>query len=86
MRPSNSSRRAAGGFYASFYLEEKGRLEICRDAGLTDAQLRIIVLRAKERFRGIFSGGLRPETTEGWRCTQTLKVWISITIHCGARN
>ena len=42
-----------------FYLEEKNKHEICRDAGLTDAQLRLIVFRAKERFRRIFPDNLK---------------------------
>jgi RNA polymerase sigma-70 factor (ECF subfamily) len=35
----------------AFYLEEQEKDEICRTMGLTDAQFRVIICRAKERMR-----------------------------------
>jgi RNA polymerase sigma-70 factor (ECF subfamily) len=35
----------------AFYLEEQEREAICRNMGLTDAQFRVIIFRAKERMR-----------------------------------
>ena len=35
----------------AFYLQEQEREEICRSIGVTDAQLRVIIFRAKERMR-----------------------------------
>ena len=39
----------------AFYLEERPRAEILRQMGLTDENLRVIMFRAKERFRAIYS-------------------------------
>jgi RNA polymerase sigma-70 factor (ECF subfamily) len=39
------------------YLEGKEKEEICREWGLTDAQFRVVLFRAKERFRKAYSGG-----------------------------
>ncbi len=38
----------------SFYLEEKSKEEILRDTGMTDENFRVVLCRAKERFRAIF--------------------------------
>ena len=35
----------------AFFLEEKGREEICRTMGLSDGQFRVALFRAKKRFR-----------------------------------
>jgi RNA polymerase sigma-70 factor, ECF subfamily len=35
----------------AFFLEEKDKEEICRSMGLSDAQFRVALFRAKERFR-----------------------------------
>ncbi len=43
----------------SFYLEEKTPQEICRDLGLTDAQFRVALFRAKQRFRKIYRDTLK---------------------------
>jgi RNA polymerase sigma-70 factor (ECF subfamily) len=40
----------------AFYLEEKPRAEILRNMALTDENFRVILFRAKERFRAIYSG------------------------------
>ena len=39
------------------YLEGKEKDEICREWDMTDAQFRVVLFRAKERFRKIYSGG-----------------------------
>ncbi len=39
------------------YLEGKEKEEICREWGLTDAQFRVVLFRAKDRFRKAWSGG-----------------------------
>jgi len=38
----------------AFYLEEKSREEILRQTGLTDENFRVVLCRAKERFRAIY--------------------------------
>jgi len=38
----------------AFYLEEKTKEEILRQTGLTDQNFRVILFRAKERFRSIY--------------------------------
>lgn len=38
----------------AFYLEDKSRAEILRQMGLTDENLRVVLFRAKERFRAIY--------------------------------
>jgi RNA polymerase sigma-70 factor (ECF subfamily) len=40
----------------AFYLEEKPRAEILKKMGLTDENFRVILFRAKERFRAIYLG------------------------------
>lgn len=39
----------------AFYLEEREKDEICGTMGLTDAQFRVIICRAKERMRKLLS-------------------------------
>jgi RNA polymerase sigma-70 factor (ECF subfamily) len=41
------------------YLEGKEKEEICREWGMTDAQFRVVLFRAKERFRKVYPGGLK---------------------------
>lgn len=38
----------------SFYLEEKSKEEILREAGMSDQNFRVVLCRAKERFRAIY--------------------------------
>lgn len=38
----------------AFYLEEKPRSEILSDTGLTEENFRVVLCRAKERFRAIY--------------------------------
>lgn len=41
----------------SLYLEGKEKEEICREWGMTDAQFRVVLFRAKDRFRKAYPGG-----------------------------
>jgi RNA polymerase sigma-70 factor, ECF subfamily len=43
----------------AFYLEEKDKSEICRVIGLTQAQFRVTLFRAKERFREIYQQSVK---------------------------
>jgi RNA polymerase sigma-70 factor, ECF subfamily len=38
----------------SFYLEEKSKEEILNESGMTDQNFRVVLCRAKERFRAIY--------------------------------
>ncbi len=38
----------------AFYLEEKSKEEILMDTGMTDENFRVVLCRAKERFRAIY--------------------------------
>jgi DNA-directed RNA polymerase specialized sigma subunit len=38
----------------AFYLEEKSRGEILKETGLTDENFRVVLCRAKERFRASY--------------------------------
>ena len=49
----------------SFYLEDRRREEICQALGTTDAQFRVALFRAKERFRKIYREGLKPRAAGG---------------------
>jgi RNA polymerase sigma-70 factor, ECF subfamily len=40
------------------YLEGKDKEDICREWGMTDAQFRVVLFRAKERFRRAYGGEL----------------------------
>lgn len=51
----------------AFYLQERGRDEICRALGVSDAQFRVIIFRAKDRFRRLLSNA--PETSGRLRFT-----------------
>ena len=41
------------------YLEDRSRDEICQTLGITDAQFRVALFRAKDRFRKIYREGLK---------------------------
>lgn len=50
----------------ALYLEGKDKDEICQERGMTDAQFRVVLFRAKERFRRLYgpemkraSGGMK---------------------------
>ena len=38
----------------AFYLEEKSKEEILKSTGMTDENFRVVLCRAKERFRAIY--------------------------------
>ncbi len=38
----------------SYYLQEKTKDEVCAELGLSDPQFRVVVFRARERFRRIY--------------------------------
>jgi RNA polymerase sigma-70 factor (ECF subfamily) len=42
------------------YLEDQSREEICRTLGISDAQFRVVLFRAKDRFRKIYHENLKP--------------------------
>ena len=44
----------------SFYLEDRSREEIRKALDITDAQFRVALFRAKERFRKIYRESLKP--------------------------
>ncbi len=41
----------------ALYLEGKEKEDICREWGMTDAQFRVVLFRAKERFRRAYDDG-----------------------------
>ena len=53
------------GVLRAFFLEEKDKDEICRETGLSDTQFRVALFRAKERFRKIYSQGLKRAASGG---------------------
>jgi RNA polymerase sigma-70 factor, ECF subfamily len=49
----------------AFYLEEKSRDEILRQTGMTDENFRVVLFRAKERFRAIYLQHAKHRTGSG---------------------
>ena len=43
----------------SLYLEGREKEDICREWGMSDAQFRVVLFRAKERFRRVYSTELK---------------------------
>jgi len=43
----------------SLYLEGRDKLDICKEWGMTDAQFRVVLFRAKERFRRAYSAEVK---------------------------
>jgi len=43
----------------SLYLEGKEKEDICKQWGMTDAQFRVVLFRAKERFRKVYTAELK---------------------------
>ena len=41
----------------SLYLEGKEKEDICKEWDMTDAQFRVVLFRAKERFRRVYPRG-----------------------------
>ena len=48
-----------GEILRAFYLQERDKEDICRAMGLSDAQFRVALFRAKERFRKIYPTGVK---------------------------
>jgi RNA polymerase sigma-70 factor (ECF subfamily) len=44
------------------YLEGKEKEDICRELAMTDAQFRVVLFRAKERFRRVYNAELKRKT------------------------
>lgn len=49
----------------AFYLEDKSRADIMRQMGLTDENFRVVLFRAKERFRAIYSQRAKHRAASG---------------------
>lgn len=49
----------------AFYLEEKSKEEILRDTGLAEENFRVVLFRAKERFRAIYLERTKHQGTSG---------------------
>lgn len=49
----------------SLYLEGREKEEICREWGMTDAQFRVVLFRAKERFRRVYDSEVKRSSTLG---------------------
>ncbi len=49
----------------SLYLEGKEKEEICREWGMSDAQFRVVLFRAKERFRRVYATEMKRSPTAG---------------------
>ncbi len=48
-----------------FFLEERSKEDICREMSLSDPQFRVILFRAKDRFRQIFRDDLKQKCFRG---------------------
>jgi RNA polymerase sigma-70 factor (ECF subfamily) len=48
----------------SLYLEGKEKEDICREWGMSDAQFRVVLFRAKERFRRVYSAEMKRNTPD----------------------
>ena len=47
-----------------FFLEQRSKDEICREHQLTDAQFRVILFRAKQRFRTVYDTNVKQSGTQ----------------------
>ncbi len=48
----------------ALYLEGKDKEEICQERGMTDAQFRVVLFRAKERFRRLYEPEMKRAANE----------------------
>ena len=48
-----------GDILRDFYLLEKDKEDICGERNLTDSQFRVVLFRAKDRFRKIYQGRMK---------------------------
>jgi len=49
----------------ALYLEGREKEEICREWGMTDAQFRVVLFRAKERFRRVYDTEMKRSSALG---------------------
>jgi RNA polymerase sigma-70 factor, ECF subfamily len=49
----------------SLYLEGKEKEDICQEWGMSDAQFRVVLFRAKERFRRVYNAEMKRNSTTG---------------------
>jgi RNA polymerase sigma factor (sigma-70 family) len=49
----------------SLYLEGREKEEICKEWGMSDAQFRVVLFRAKERFRRVYNTELKRNSAVG---------------------
>ena len=49
----------------SLYLEGKEKEDICQEWGMSDAQFRVVLFRAKERFRRVYNAEMKRNMTSG---------------------
>jgi RNA polymerase sigma-70 factor (ECF subfamily) len=49
----------------ALYLEGREKEDICREWGMTDAQFRVVLFRAKERFRRVYDTEMKRSTALG---------------------
>jgi RNA polymerase sigma-70 factor (ECF subfamily) len=49
----------------ALYLEGREKEDICRDWGMTDAQFRVVLFRAKERFRRVYDTEMKRNSEHG---------------------
>lgn len=47
------------------YLEGREKEDICREWGMTDAQFRVVLFRARERFRRVYAGEMKQSVSGG---------------------
>jgi RNA polymerase sigma factor (sigma-70 family) len=49
----------------AFFLQEKSKSEICEELRLSDGQFRVALFRAKDRFRKVYTQGLKHSAGQG---------------------
>ena len=49
----------------ALYLEGKEKEDICREWGMSDAQFRVVLFRAKERFRRVYNAEMKRTSAVG---------------------
>jgi RNA polymerase sigma-70 factor (ECF subfamily) len=54
-----------GEILRAFFLEDQDKEEICRATGLSDSQFRVVLFRAKDRFRKIYRQNLKRAASAG---------------------
>jgi RNA polymerase sigma-70 factor (ECF subfamily) len=49
----------------ALYLEGKEKEDICKEWGMSDAQFRVVLFRAKERFRRVYNAEMKRTSAVG---------------------